>query len=87
MPLTQEVRDIIIQDFIDILQARYGDQWMEKLTSNIRPSPIRQIADQRGVTVADVRKVRSQLLALGQVIQIFTTLTQPLPSHDFYNPL
>ncbi len=45
MPLTQELRDIILQDFIDIFQAKYGDQWKDKLTTNLRPSPIRQIAD------------------------------------------
>jgi hypothetical protein len=30
------------------------------------------------VKVSDVKKVRSQLLALGQVFQLISTMTQPL---------
>jgi hypothetical protein len=78
MPLTQELRDIILQDFLDILQARYGDNWKTKLTSNMRPSPIRQIAEQRGVPISDVKKVRSQLMAMGQLVELFTMMTQPI---------
>jgi hypothetical protein len=78
MPLTQELRDIILQDFLDILQARYGDKWKTKLTTNIRPSPIRQIAEQRGVPISDVKKVRSQLMAMGQLVELFTMMTQPI---------
>lgn len=83
MPLSPELRDIILQDFLDILQARYGDEWKKKLTSNFRPSPIRQIAEQRGVTISDVKKVRSQLMAMGQLVEIFSIMTQPIPEiHD-----
>jgi hypothetical protein len=78
MTLSDEQRDIILQDFLDIFQARYGEQWRTKLTSNLRPSPIHQIAEQRGVKVSDVKKVRSQLLAIGQVFQLISTMTQPL---------
>lgn len=78
MPLSQELRDIILQDFLDIFKARYGEDWKRKLTTNLRPSPIRQIAEQRGVTISDVKKVRSQLLAMGQVIEVFHLMTQPI---------
>ena len=80
MPLSEETRDLILQDLIDIFQARFGESWRSKLTSNLKPSPIQQIAEQRGVTVSDVKKVRSQLLAVGQIFHIIHTLTQPLPS-------
>ena len=80
MPLSDEVRDVIIQDFLDIFQARYGKEWRSKLTGNLRPSPIYQIAEQRGVSVSDVRKVRSQILAVAQLINL---LTAPLPSDPF----
>ena len=79
MTLSQELRDVILQDFLDIFQARYGEAWKTKLTTNLRPSPIRQIAEQRGATVSDVKKVRSQLLAMGQVVNIFIQMTQPIP--------
>ena len=82
MPLTEEIRDLILQDLIDIFQARFGEEWRSKLTTNLRPSPIQQIAEQRGVTVADVKKVRSQLLAVGQIYHIIHTMTQPLPNSN-----
>ena len=78
MPLTPEVRDVILQDFLGIFQARFGDEWRSKLTTNLRPSPIQQIAEQRGVKVSDVKKVRSQLLAVGQLVQLINMMTQPV---------
>ncbi len=82
MVLTNETRDVIIQDFVDIFQARYGPEWRAKLTTNLRPSPIHQIAEQRGVSVSDVRKVRSQLVAMGLLFSIVQTMSEPLPSTD-----
>lgn len=83
MPLSEEQRDIILQDFLDIFQAKYGEQWRTKLTTNLRPSPIQQIAEQRGVKVSDVKKVRSQLLAVGQLVSIISTMTQPIEPYTF----
>jgi hypothetical protein len=84
MPLSPELRDVIIQDFLDIFQARYGETWKSKLTANLRPSPIRQIAEQRGATITDVKKVRRQLVALGQVINSLQMILQPID--DIYTP-
>lgn len=78
MPLTEEKRDLILQDLLDIFQARFGDQWRAKLTTNLKPSPLQQIAEQRGVSVTDVKKVRSQLLAVGQIFHVISTMTAPL---------
>ena len=82
MVLTTETRDVIIQDFLDVFQARYGPEWRTKLRTNLRPSPIQQIAEQRGVTVSDVKKVRSQLVAMGLLFSIVQTMSEPLPSSD-----
>ena len=79
MVLTEEKRDEIMQDFIEIFKARYGKEWREKLTTQLKPSPIYQIAEQRGVSISDVRKVRSQMLAAGQFIRWYETLVQPTP--------
>jgi hypothetical protein len=84
MPLSPELRDVIIQDFLDIFQARYGETWKSKLTANLRPSPIRQIAEQRGATITDVKKVRRQLVALGQVINSLQMILQPID--ELYTP-
>lgn len=80
MVLSNEIRDVILQDFIDIFQAKYGEEWRSKLTTKLTPSPIHQIAEQRGVRVSDVKKVRSQMVALGLLFQVVQTMTSPLPS-------
>lgn len=82
MVLTNEIRDVILQDFIDIFQAKYGEEWRSKLTSKLTPSPIHQIAEQRGVSVSDVKKVRSQMVALGLLFQVIQTMTEPNPLPD-----
>ena len=78
MVLTNEIRDAILQDFLDIFQARYGEDWRMKLTTNLRPSPIQQIAEQRGVSVSDVKKVRSQLMAMGLLFSVVRNMTEPI---------
>ncbi len=75
MPLTEEQKNLITQDFIDIFQAQFGDQWRRKLTTNLKPSPIEQIAQMRGVKVHEVRKIRSQIMAVGRIFHIFETAT------------
>lgn len=80
MVLTNEMRDLICQDFLDIFKARYGDEWKQKLTTNLRPSPLQQIAEQRGVSVSDVRKVRRLIILGGLYLQWYTSLCQPLPA-------
>ncbi len=87
MPLTDEQRDIIMQDLIDIFKARYGDDWRTKLTTNLKPSPLAQIAEQRGVRITDVRKVRSQLLLGGRLLQWYTNLLEPVPLNDSLSSL
>lgn len=78
MAIPDELRDLVIQDFIDVFQSRYGDNWRSKLTTNLRPSPIHQIAEQRGVRVSIVKKIRSQLVAMGLLYQVMQTIHQPL---------
>lgn len=80
MPLSEEQRNLILQDFIDAFQAKYGDAWRFKLTTNLKPSPIHHIVEQRGVKVSDVRKIRSQLMAVGRMILLLQTMTEPLPN-------
>lgn len=80
MPISEEQRDLILQDLIDVFRARYGEGWRMKLITNLKPSPLAQIAEQRGVRLSDVKKVRSQLLLAGRLVQFYTTLTQPMSS-------
>lgn len=74
MVLTEDQSRAIQEDFLAILKERYGEAWRENLTKQLRPSPIVQIAEQRGVSIADVRKIRSQLRVLGQFFELYQTL-------------
>ena len=76
MPLTEEQESLILEDFKRIFQEQYGDAWMTKLTTNLRPSPIQQIATLRGVSVSDVKKVRSKLMKLGIFWRLYTEAAQ-----------
>ena len=69
MPLTDEKEAQILEDFLTIFYDKYGAEWRNHLSTNLRPSPIRQIAEQRGVTVSDVRKVRTKLLRIGLLFE------------------
>lgn len=84
MPLTEEQEALIVQDLKEAFQQVYGDRWMFHLTANLRPSPIAHIAKQRDVSIHAVRKVRSQMLVLGQLFQLYHTLLDPIshPSID-----
>ncbi len=75
--LTEEQRDQIIKDFIDVFQLYYGEEWKRKLTSPLKPSPILQIAHQRQVSIAEVRKIRSQIILCGQFIELYMSLISP----------
>jgi len=74
MVLTEEQSRLIQEDLLLVFQQRYGEAWRENLTKQLRPSPIVQIAEQRGVSIADVRKIRSQLRVLGQFFELYQTL-------------
>jgi hypothetical protein len=76
MPLTEDQESLILEDFKRIFQELYGDAWMTKLTTNLRPSPIQQIATLRGVSVTDVKKVRAKLMKLGIFWQLYTQAAQ-----------
>lgn len=67
--LSPEQEQAIYQELLQIFQDRYGEQWRTKLTTNLRPSPIHQIAEQFGVSVSDVRKVRAKLMIFGLLLQ------------------
>jgi hypothetical protein len=82
MPFSEEKHAQILSDLISVFQARYGDAWRTKLRRNLKPSPLQDIAEQRGVSLTQVRKVRSQLLRVGMVFEAVEaayseSLTQP----------
>ena len=78
--LSQEKKDQIAQDFIDIFQTRYGPSWQSMLTKKLTPSPVYQIAEQRDVSVSTVRKIRTQLLATGHILLFIKLISEPFSS-------
>lgn len=76
MVLSEETRNLIIQDFKNIFREKYGEDWPSKLSANLRPCPNAQIANLRGVTLSDVRKVRSDLLKIGMFLNVFQSSLQ-----------
>jgi hypothetical protein len=81
MPLSEEQRRLIIKDFMEAFQLRYGEDWIYNLTKSLRPSPIPHIAQKYGVKVSQVRKIRQQFIALGHLVQLQYLLTTPIPTH------
>ncbi len=69
MPITEEQRAQIISDLIAVFQERFGNEWIRKLNTNLRPSPVEEIAERRGVSLHEVRKARSSLLHLGILLE------------------
>lgn len=76
MVLTEEQSRLIQEDLLLVFQQRYGEAWRENLTKQLRPSPLSQIAEQRGVSLREVRKLRSQFLVLGQFFELYKTLIE-----------
>ena len=74
MVLTEDQSKTIQEDLLNVFQQRYGESWRDHLTKHLRPSPLAQIAEQRGVPLADVRRVRSQFSVLGQFFELYKTL-------------
>ena len=75
--LTDEQRDQIINDFINVFQSQYGDTWKQKLTAPLKPSPIYQIAQERGVKISEVRRIRRQFILCGEFIEMYMSLINP----------
>ena len=76
MPLTEDQRIQIRDDLISVFQSKYGDDWVNQLIHPLRPSPLKQIAKDRGVPVCEVKRVRKQLLSLGLVLQALFIVEQ-----------
>lgn len=78
MPVTEDQRNLIRDDLITAFQLRFGDEWPYKMTTNLRPSPISAIAQERQVPVSEVRKIRSQLLRLGIFFQVMKDVNEQI---------
>ena len=80
MPLTTEQRHLIIKEFIEAFQQKYGEDWIYHLSQNLRPSPIRHIAQKYNVKISHVRQIRQQFIAIGNLFLLQAMLIQPINS-------
>jgi hypothetical protein len=78
--LSQEQRDLVLQDFVACFKETYGEGWMLKLAANLTPSPIERIAAERGLKVYQVKQVRRQIKVIGQYIELMKLLVEPSPT-------
>lgn len=82
MPLTEEQRYLILKDFIEAFQQKYGEDWIYNLTRSLRPSPIRHISQKYGVRISEVKKIRQQFMTLGHIFELQYLLVAPIPVTD-----
>jgi hypothetical protein len=57
--------DALIHHF----RAKFGDDWVNSLHKNLKPSPLKVVAEQFGVPLARVRKARAALMTVGLLVQ------------------
>lgn len=62
-----EKRQPILQDLIQRYQNRYGEDWVQGLQKNLKPSPVKDIAEIHGVSPLVVRSLKHTLWILGRI--------------------
>jgi hypothetical protein len=77
--ISEEQRNLVLQDFVTIFKETYGDEWMLKLSANLTPSPIPRIAAERGVKLYQVKQIRRQFKVVGHYIEVLKSLFEPIP--------
>lgn len=63
--IPEEKQEAIIKDLFECYQAKFGDIWVHNLTKNLRPSPIKDLAQKHGVSIATVRLIKHILWQIG----------------------
>ena len=82
MGLSPAQRTLIIQEFVVIFKEQYGEDWVSYLTLNLRPSPIKAIAEHHGVKLFQVKQIRRQIKVVGHYIELVKLLLEPLPNYQ-----
>lgn len=74
----QSIDELIFMDLIYAFQAKFGEEWYKHLHSTLRPSPLKEIADARAVSLHRVKKQRAKLMTLGLVFRALSD-SQTIP--------
>ena len=66
--MSDEIRAQIRQDLMLAYQAKFGDDYLQHLTKNLRPSPVRAIAERYGVSQKVVAEIKHSIWMLGVLL-------------------
>jgi len=82
MPISQEMQNRITEDILDAYKEKFGERWGDNLTKNLRPSPIKAIAENRGVSIKCVRDIKQKIWMIGRIIDALNRSIEPLEEVD-----
>jgi hypothetical protein len=71
-----EKQEAIFNDLFQFYQAKFGDTWTQNLTKNLRPSPVKELAQKHGVSVATIRLAKHILWLIGTTLAEASSPTQ-----------
>jgi hypothetical protein len=57
-----------LNDLFDCYQAKFGDAWTQNLAKKLRPSPIKELAQKHGVSIATIRLMKHIIWLMGNNI-------------------
>jgi hypothetical protein len=66
--ISEEKQEAILKDLFECYQAKFGDAWAQNLKKNLRPSPVKDIAEKHGVSIATVRLAKHIIWLIGNGI-------------------
>jgi hypothetical protein len=61
----QTIDELIFKDLIYAFQSKFGEEWYKHLHTNLKPSPLKEIAIAHGVSLHRVKQHRTKLMTLG----------------------
>jgi hypothetical protein len=65
----EEKRQPILQELIHCYQEKFGDEWLLNLTKNLKPSPIKEIAQKYNVSEGVIRSLKHNLWFIGRMAE------------------
>jgi hypothetical protein len=63
--IPNDKRQPVVEDLIRCYQNKFGEEWFQSLRKNLRPSPIKEIAERQGVSQRAVRHMKFILWVIG----------------------
>jgi len=74
--IPQEKVEAILIDLLECYQAKFGETWKQNLSKNLRPSPVKDLAQKHGVSIATIRLAKHVLI---RIFRIFVEDEETIP--------